>query len=167
MNFTFDKKVTTLSSININSFDLSNSSTILFQNSNLSIQPNTIYGLIGKNGCGKTSLLNQIYDMMNIQSVDSIKIDTLYVTQSIDHLISLEKNPIDFIMDSNSKLKIKTDELQIITKQLENIIDENEDDTFNMLNERSIELYDIVNTWNPETEKANVITAGTILNDTI
>jgi len=111
--------------------------------------------LIGKNGCGKTSLLNQIYDMMNIQSVDSVKIDTLYVTQSIDHLISLEKNPIDFIMDSNSKLKIKTDELQIITKQLENI--ELEDDTFNMLNDRSIELYDIVNTWNPETEKANVI----------
>ena len=40
MNFIFDKVITTCSSININSFDLSIGNNILFQNSNLSIQSN-------------------------------------------------------------------------------------------------------------------------------
>jgi ATP-binding cassette subfamily F protein 1 len=145
INFTFDKLTKTTQSISINSFDLSTGKQ-LFKNSKLSIQANTIYGLIGKNGSGKSSLLKQIYCLQN-DTTESIKIDTLYVEQEI----TLDsRNPLDFILDSNSKLKKKQEELDYITSLLEN--EYNED-----LNTKSKELYDIINIWNPGQEKANAL----------
>ena len=101
-NFTYDKLISTTSSISINNFDLMISGKILFKDSKLSIQSNTIYGLIGMNGCGKSSLLKQIVTLQNMNpTTESVKIDTLYVEQEIK-LDS--RNPLDFILDSNSKL---------------------------------------------------------------
>ena len=52
--------------------------------SKLSIQSNTIYGLIGMNGYGKSSLLKQIVTLQNMNpTTESVKIDTLYVEQEI------------------------------------------------------------------------------------
>ena len=149
INFNYDKLTTSTLAISINNFDLSITGKQLFKDSKLSIQSNTIYGLIGKNGSGKSSLLKQIYSLQNERLTDSIKINTLYVEQEI----TLDNRyPLDFILDSNSKLKKKQEELDYITKLMEQ-----DDQDFNTLNEKSQELYNIINIWNPELEKANAL----------
>ena len=154
INFTYDKIISTSDMILINSLDLMVGSKYLFKNTKLSLQPSTIYGLIGRNGFGKSSLLKQIYSIMNkkiTNNLNSCFNETLYVEQEI----TLDKrNPIDFILDSNIKLTKKIKELEEVTLLLEK--DEGYE-SYNILNERSKELYNVINTWNPELEKANAI----------
>jgi ATP-binding cassette subfamily F protein 1 len=154
LNFTHDKLVSSSTAISINNFDLSIAGKQLFKDSKLSIQSNTIYGLIGKNGSGKSSLLKQLYSIQNEikTNKDSVKIDTLYVEQEIK---LDERNPLDFILDSNSKLIKMQSDLDTITKLMEQ--DDIDDSIYTSLNEKSQELYSIVNVWNPELEKALAI----------
>ena len=154
INFNYNKLVSTSTKISIDNFDLSITGKQLFKEAKLTIQSNTIYGLIGKNGSGKSSLIKQIYSLQNNTDNDSIKIDTLYVEQEI----ALDsRNPLDFILDSNSKLKKKQDELDKIIIQMEQDDSEYDSNESRLLNEKSQELYSIVNTWNPELEKALAI----------
>ena len=152
LNFTFDKLISTTLAMSINNFDLSIAGKQLFKDSKLSIQSNTIYGLIGRNGSGKSSLLKELYSIQNklVSEKDSVKIDILYVEQEIK-LDS--RNPLDFILDSNSKLKKMQDELIHITKLMEDTDMSN----YDTLNEKCKELYSTINIWNPELEKATAI----------
>jgi ATP-binding cassette subfamily F protein 1 len=152
INFTHNNFISTIDSINCKNFDISIAGKQLFINTSLIIQPNTIYGLIGKNGSGKSTLLKQIYSMQQNSINNSMKINTLYVEQEI---LLDTRNPIDFILDSNSKLKKTQDELNAITILLENEDIKNKD--YNILNEKSKELYEIINIWNPELEKSLAI----------
>ena len=144
---TYDKLTSTSNSISINSMDLYVGGKVLFKNTNLTISPNQIYGLIGKNGSGKSSILKQIISLQNtIETLDdSVKINCLYVEQEI---VLDQRNPIDFILDSNFKLKNMNDELN----KLEINMNHDSNDM-----ERIKSLYNTINCWNPELERVNVI----------
>lgn len=119
-NFIYDKLTYTSDSISINNFSLSVSGKSLFQDSPLIVSPGNIYGLIGKNGCGKSSLLKQL-SLTNLFADNKIRV--LYVEQELD--IS-EKNPVDIIFSSNSKLAYITEQIEIIEKEIKYIQDKEE-----------------------------------------
>ena len=119
-NFIYDKLTYTSDSISINNFSLSVSGKSLFQDSSLIISPGNIYGLIGKNGCGKSSLLKQLY-LSNL--FDDNKIRVLYVEQELE--VS-DKNPVDIIFSSNSKLAYITEQIEIIEKEIKSLQDKEE-----------------------------------------
>ena len=143
MNINSSKITSTFNSIIIENMDLSIGGKVLFKNTNLTISPNQIYGLIGKNGSGKSSLLKQIIELQNTKEIsdESVKINCLYVEQEI---ILDMRNPIDFILDSNFKLKNMMKELEELEKNNIDMI-------------RIENLYNTINCWNPDRERANVI----------
>jgi ATP-binding cassette subfamily F protein 1 len=119
-NFIYDKLIYTSDSISINNFSLSVSGKSLFQDSSLIISPGNIYGLIGKNGCGKSSLLKQL-SLTNLFADNKIRV--LYVEQELE--VS-DKNPVDIIFSSNSKLAYITEQIEIIEKEIKNLQDKEE-----------------------------------------
>ena len=119
-NFIYDKLTYTSDSISINNFSLSVSGKSLFHESPLIISPGNIYGLIGKNGCGKSSLLKQL-SLSNLFADNKIRV--LYVEQELD--VS-DKNPVDIIFSSNSKLEYITEQIEIIEKEIKNLQDKEE-----------------------------------------
>jgi ATP-binding cassette subfamily F protein 1 len=119
-NFIYDKLTYTSDSISINNFSLSVSGKSLFQDSPLIVSPGNIYGLIGKNGCGKSSLLKQL-SLTNLFADNKIRV--LYVEQELD--IS-DKNPVDIIFSSNSKLAYITEQIDIIEKEIKYLQDKEE-----------------------------------------
>ena len=155
INIAFDKFIYTPETIAINSFDLSVPGKELFKNSKLSMSPGNIYGLIGKNGSGKSCLLKKILELKNDSNIDSMKINTLYVEQEIN---LDERLPIDFILDSNYKQRKYEKELDEINKIMEsNEIDTMETTCYDDLCQKANELNQILNIWNPEKEKVKVI----------
>jgi len=119
-NFIYDKLTYTSDSISINNFSLSVSGKSLFHESSLIISPGNIYGLIGKNGCGKSSLLKQL-SLTNLFADNKIRV--LYVEQELE--VS-DKNPVDIIFSSNSKLAYITEQIEIIEKEIKNLQDKEE-----------------------------------------
>ena len=119
-NFIYDKLTYTSDSISINNFSLSVSGKSLFQDSPLIVSPGNIYGLIGKNGCGKSSLLKQL-SLTNLFADNKIRV--LYVEQELD--IS-DKNPVDIIFSSNSKLAYITEQIDMIEKEIKSLQDKEE-----------------------------------------
>lgn len=69
---------------------------ILINKSELTINSNTKYFLLGHNGCGKTTLLNHIYSKLKDTT------DILLIEQDIK--ITSEQNIYDFILDANKIL---------------------------------------------------------------
>jgi ATP-binding cassette subfamily F protein 1 len=119
-NFMYDKLTYTSDSISINKFSLSVPGKNLFQDSPLIVSPGNIYGLIGKNGCGKSSLLKQL-SLTNLFAENKIRV--LYVEQELD--VS-DTNPVDFIFSSNSKVARITDQIEFIEKEMKRLEDEEE-----------------------------------------
>ena len=119
-NFIYDKLTYTSDSISINNFSLSVSGKSLFQDSPLIVSPGNIYGLIGKNGCGKSSLLKQL-SLTNLFADNKIRV--LYVEQELD--VS-DKNPVDIIFSSNSKLAYITEQIDMIEKEIKSLQDKEE-----------------------------------------
>ena len=119
-NFTFDKLIYTSDSITINNFSLSVAGKNLFQDSSLIISPGNIYGLIGKNGCGKSSLLKQL--SLTTLFADN-KIRVLYVEQELN---ITDKNPVDIIFSSNSNLAYITEQIEFIEKEIKSLQDKEE-----------------------------------------
>jgi ATP-binding cassette subfamily F protein 1 len=113
MNFVFDKLTYNLDSLSLENFTLSVGSKKLFIDSSLVLSSGNVYGLIGKNGSGKTSLLKQLA-LNNILSENKIKV--LYVEQELDFQ---DKTPIDFIFGANSKLNIIKEKLDFVKEQLD------------------------------------------------
>jgi ATP-binding cassette subfamily F protein 1 len=120
-NFLYDKLNYTAESISINKFSLSVVGKPLFVDSPLTISPGNIYGLIGKNGCGKTSLLKQLAKT-NIFAENKIRV--LYVEQELE---MTDINPVEFIFNANVKLAKLTKEIEELEKQLE---EDNSDEIF-------------------------------------
>jgi ATPase subunit of ABC transporter with duplicated ATPase domains len=107
-NFVYDKLTYTSDSISINKFSLSVPGKPLFKDSPFIISPGSIYGLIGKNGCGKSSLLKQLA-LTNLFSVNKIRV--LYVEQELD--VS-DTNPVEFIFNANVKIACLVNEIEEI-----------------------------------------------------
>ena len=59
-NLIVGKSNTTSNVVQVNNFSVTIGSKKLFDDSELVLSPGHIYGLIGKNGCGKTTLLKMI-----------------------------------------------------------------------------------------------------------
>jgi len=119
-NFIFDKLTYTSDSISINKFSLSVVGKNLFTDSPLTLSPGNIYGLIGKNGCGKTSLLKQLA-LNNIFEENKIRV--LYVEQELE---MKDKNAVEFIFESNVKLAKMSKDVENLEKELE----DGDDETF-------------------------------------
>jgi ATP-binding cassette subfamily F protein 1 len=154
VNISYDKITYTTETININNFDLSVPGKELLTNSKLSLSSGSIYGLIGKNGSGKSSLLKKLVELKQDSSI-SMKISTLYVEQEID---LDERNPVDFVLDSNYKQKKCQEELDKINRILESEeCDEMDPDEYDLVTEKARELAEILKLWNSDLEHVKVV----------
>lgn len=151
VNIYYDKFTYTAETIIINNFDLSVPGKELLTNAKLSLATGSIYGLIGKNGTGKTSFLKKLIELKK-DSSNSMKISTLYVEQEID---LDERNPVDFVFDSNYKQKKYQEELDKINIILES--DEMNPEEYDLISEKALELTEILKIWNPKMERVHVI----------
>jgi len=90
---------------------------ILINESNIVINDETKYCVVGKNGCGKTTLLKKIYETIlnkNLKNIDTI-IDILMIDQDIE-IEDKDSNIFDFILNANEILNKNYK----IMKELEN-----------------------------------------------
>jgi ATPase subunit of ABC transporter with duplicated ATPase domains len=161
INISYDRFISTKDTIGLNNFDLDVGNKKLLVNSKLTLGTKSIYGLIGPNGSGKTSLLKKLIELKSIQQSDNsaLKISTLYLEQE---LTFNDSNPIDFIMDSNYKLKHIQSELYAINKTLESDQSDDSDQTDDSddsddLIEKRNKLQQIINVWNPTVETNKVV----------
>jgi ATP-binding cassette subfamily F protein 1 len=144
-NFIYENFTYTFNSLSLKNFNLSINSKLLFENSSLILSYGQRYGLIGKNGYGKSSLLKQL---KNICDDDKIKI--LYVEQE---LILDHRTPVEFILDSNIKLKKYQDEVNYLQDEIENVEnDSNFEELFNKLAEAENNL----SSYNSDKEIASI-----------
>jgi ATP-binding cassette subfamily F protein 1 len=141
-NFIYEKFTYTFNSLSLSSFNLSIGGKVLFEDANMGLVYGQRYGLIGKNGYGKTSLLKQIKEVC---TDDKIRI--LYVEQE---LILDERAPVQFILDSNVKLKFYQDQVDFLTNEIENDEADFNEELFNKLAEAENEL----SSFNPDKEEA-------------
>ena len=112
--------------------EISVNGKILINESELTINSNTKYFLVGYNGCGKTTLLNYIYSKMKDTT------DILLIEQDIK--ITSKQNIFDFILDANKSLHDAHTEYE----QLE-LIEFPSDEEFN--NITRIQEYLTQNNW--------------------
>ena len=140
-NFIYEHFIYNVNSLTINNFNLSIGNKILFENADLNVNYGQKYCLIGKNGFGKSSLLKQL---KNICTDDKLRI--LYVEQE---LILDGRKPLDYIMDSNIKLKYYQDRVKILEEKLE----ENDNFDEELYNEL-IEAQTILSSYNPDKEES-------------
>jgi len=154
VNISYDKFTSTNKSISINNFDLSVSGKKLLTDSKLSLSSGSVYGLIGKNGSGKSSLLKKLIELKD-DSSNSMKISTLYVEQEIN----LDKRlPIDFVLDSNYKQKKCQEEFEKLNKIIESEdCDEITHEEYELINDKVQKLGEILRVWNPDMERIKVI----------
>jgi ATP-binding cassette subfamily F protein 1 len=141
-NFIFEKFTYNLNSLSLSNFNLSINSKSLFEDSSLTLSYGQRYGLIGKNGYGKSSLLKQF---KNICNEDKIRI--LYVEQE---LILDNRTPVQYILDSNVKLKYYQDQVDMITELIEQDQSDYNEELFNKLADAENDLA----SFNPDKEEA-------------
>ena len=162
INFTYDKIIHTVDSITINNFDLNVFKKILFKNCKLSIAKSSIYGLIGRNGLGKSTLLKTIASINNQNDINknSLKINTLYVEQELNQTLSNTGNDLDcisYILNSNYKLINSQNELKILLTKIENTeLENNELEEYEVILAKIEELENIIRLWDPEREKIKI-----------
>jgi ATP-binding cassette subfamily F protein 1 len=142
-NFIYENFTYNINTLTIKNFNLSVNNIKLFEEATLTITYGQRYCLIGKNGYGKTSLLKQFKYLCNDD-----KIRILYVEQE---LILDERTPIQYILDSNIKLKYYQERVSILQKQFEENDDYNEEQ-YNELTEAQTCL----DSFNPEKEQSIV-----------
>jgi ATP-binding cassette subfamily F protein 1 len=141
-NFTYEKFTYNVNILSINNFKLSIGQKTLFDDSSLSFSYGQRYGLIGKNGYGKTSLLKQFKYLCN---EDKLRI--LYVEQE---LILDERNPIQFILDSNIKLKFYQDRVTLLQAKFDNDESEFNEEIYKELEDAQMNL----DSFNPDKEES-------------
>jgi ATP-binding cassette subfamily F protein 1 len=141
-NFTYEKFTYNVNILSINNFKLSVGPKTLFDDSSLSFSYGQRYGLIGKNGYGKTSLLKQFKYLCN---EDKLRI--LYVEQE---LILDERKPVQFILDSNIKLKFYQDRVTLLQAKFDNDESEFNEEIYKELEDAQMNL----DSFNPDKEES-------------
>ena len=155
INISYDKYTNTTETVGFNNFDLSVPGKELFENSKLSMCPGSKYGLIGKNGSGKSSLLKKLVELRSDTNTQGYKISTLYVEQEIE----LDtRTPVDFVLDSNYKQRFYELELE----KINSIIESDEYETLELdececLQIKADEFTQFITLWNPDLERVRVI----------
>ena len=184
-NFIYDKLTQTKNSISINSFDISIQNLILFKDAKLSLSNKSIYGLIGRNGIGKTTLLKELSQITNQDYYKySLKVNILYIeqlpsevletilTNELENtiltpentiltpentILTLENTPINYILNCNYKLI----ECQEKLKQVNDIMYSDEfadydEEAIDLMISKEESLNQIIKMWNPELEKVKI-----------
>lgn len=141
-NFNYENFTYSINSVSLTNFNLSINSKSLFENSSLVLSYGQRYGLIGKNGYGKSSLLKQL---KHVCTDDKLRI--LYVEQE---LILDERTPLQFILDSNIKMTYYQNQIKILTDEIDKDTSEYNQELQEKLNELENELL----SYNPEKEEA-------------
>jgi ATP-binding cassette subfamily F protein 1 len=144
----YEKLSYTDDSIKITNFDLSVPGKELIKGSDISLNSRTIYGLIGRNGFGKSSLLRKLVELKQ-DKTHTMKISTLYVEQEIT---LDDRIPVDFILDSNYKLRNAQNELEEFTQLMES----DDSDDYEFFHNKFSELSEIVDNWNPDMETSKI-----------
>ena len=148
-NIIIGKSNNTSNMIQVDKFSVSIGLKKLYDDSKLVLAPGNMYGLVGKNGCGKTILLKMIKN--NIIPVNK-NILTLYVEQEIEET---DKTPVEILIESNGYFytyQKKLDELENLMSQQEFIEMENSDTIF----EEYQNLEEIMRSIQPQAEEAKI-----------
>ena len=127
MNLVYESIVNNDNNLSIKEFSLSAGKKKLFENSSLSLSEGKKYGLIGKNGCGKTSLLKSLANN-KFKLNDNFLIT--YVEQEIE---DSEKTPLDLVLASNRRML----EIKMETEKIESKINDDE-----LLSDEDYKRYD-------------------------
>jgi ATPase subunit of ABC transporter with duplicated ATPase domains len=144
-NLNCEKVTYNTDSISIKNFDLSIGEKSLFKESDLILSYGQVYGLIGRNGYGKTSLLKQL----PIICSDEEKIRILYLEQE---LALDSRNPVEFIFDSNIKLKRLQEDYDKLSEELDN----DESEYNEELMARYQEADECLQSYDPDRELSNI-----------
>ena len=145
MNLTQQKlKNIPIDSVLANNFTLKAGSKLLFEESNLKITQGQKYGLIGKNGCGKSSLLRQIADR-KFKIHPNILI--LYVEQEIE---DTDESPVKIILKSNRRMNEISKRIAEIELLLES------DDANEEIFEEYENLQQEIKSFEPEKQKPKI-----------
>jgi len=135
--------------VQVNNFSIAIGSKILFSDSELVLAQGCVYGLIGKNGCGKTTLLNMI---KNKEFPIDKRMLVLYVEQEIEET---DKNPVELLMESNGefyKINKRFMELEMIMEEDDFMEREDSDDIMDEYTQIEQEMKGFV----PEAEEAKI-----------
>ena len=152
--FTNNNITITKDTICIKDFDLSVPGKKLFEKASLMISSKNIYGLLGKNGLGKSTLLKQLSSVRNDSHSSAIEIKTLYVEQEI---LLDNRNPIEYVLDSNYKYMEQKNKLDNVNAILESIeADKMTIEHFEFLHTQAFELNLLISNWNQGNEISKV-----------
>jgi ATP-binding cassette subfamily F protein 1 len=143
-NFLYEKFTYNFNSISLEKFSLSINSKNLFDNTDLKLSYGQRYGLIGKNGYGKSSLLKQLKSICND---DKIKI--LYVEQELENIFL---TPLEYVLNSNDKLKLLQNRVIELNYLFENDQSDYNQEIYEKLEEAQIEL----ESYNPDKEESKI-----------
>lgn len=154
MSLTYDKIIFNINKLVLNSFNLNINNIELIGDSNLAISSKTIYGLIGENGIGKTTLLKAINNLVMSLDNSILKNYILYIEQEV---ILDERNIINYILDSNKKYLYYIEKLNHIN----NIINSDEflnfnEDEINDLITTQTDINLLIESWNEGYEKHKI-----------
>jgi ATP-binding cassette subfamily F protein 1 len=127
---------------------------ILINESNIVINDETKYCVVGKNGCGKTTLLKNIYENIinkNLTNIDNL-IDVLMIDQDIE-IDDEHDNILNFILNANITLN-KNYKLMKDLEKKDNLSDE-ESNLYNNISE-----YVYNNEWDKYESESKKILFG-------
>ena len=136
-NLIVGKSNSTSNMVQVNNFSIAIGPKKLFEDSEFVLSPGNIYGLIGKNGCGKTTLLRMISTR---EFPVNEKILVLHVEQEIENT---EKNPVELLLASNGsfyKHHMRFKELEEIMSSEEFVEMENSDEILEEYENIELEL---------------------------
>ena len=139
----------TPSVVQVNSFSIDINSKKLFDNSELVLASGHIYGLIGKNGCGKTTLLNMIKN--NMIPLDD-RMLVLYVEQEIEET---DETPVQILLKSNGEFFKINQRMILLEKLMEDEMFGSKDEDDDILTEYN-KIEQLLKNYIPELEESKI-----------
>jgi len=135
--------------VQVNKFSVHINSKKLFDDSELVLTSGHIYGLIGKNGCGKTTLLNIIKN--NMIPIDK-RMLVLCVEQAIEET---NDTPIQILMKSNGEFFKINQRMIVLEKLMEDELFGNKDEDDMILTEYN-QIEQSLKNYIPEMEEVKI-----------